>query len=78
MVQIGETVDEGWELGARLGQGSEFSLLLSKVALSVSVLSAEGASIIQGVSVLTFMLSSVWVVRRYSTPISSKEEFESS
>ncbi len=77
MVQIGEALDEGWELGSRLGQGSEFSLLLSKVALSAGVLSFEGASIIQGVAVLSFIVSSFMVVRYFATPIASKADVES-
>jgi len=77
MVQVGETLDEGWELGSRLGQGSEFSLLLSKVALSAGVLGIEGASIIQGVAVLSFIVSSFIVVRYFPTSISAKVEIES-
>ena len=75
-VQVGETVGASWELGARLGQGSEFSLLLVNVALGSQILSAEAASLIQGVTVVSFILSSFWVVRYYQTPVNSKEEFE--
>lgn len=70
MAQVGETVPTGWELGARLGQGSEFSLLLVKVATDAGMLSISAASAIQGMTVLSFVLSSFWVVRYYVTPAS--------
>ncbi len=71
LVQVGEPVAQGWELGARLGQGSEFSLLLVKVSLSAGVLTLSAASLIQGFTVLSFIISSFYVVRYYPTPISS-------
>ena len=77
-VQVGEPVAQSWELGARLGQGSEFSLLLVKVALTAGVLSLQAASVIQGFTVLSFIISSFWVVRTYPTPISNVGETEPS
>ena len=76
LVQVGEPIDTGWEMGSRLGQGSEFSLLLVKVALASGIISMHAASVIQGVTVLTFVLSSYWVVRQYQTPISAMGELE--
>lgn len=75
--QVGETVPLSWELGVRLGQGSEFSLLLVKVAIGAGMLSAAAASVIQGVTVLSFILSSFWVVRYYVTPVSTTGDIES-
>ncbi|MCP8352002.1 cation:proton antiporter [Candidatus Synchoanobacter obligatus] len=72
MVQVGEPKPLGWELGSRLGQGSEFSLLMVKVAIGAGVLSAVGASVIQGFTVLSFILSSFYVVREYPTSVSSQ------
>lgn len=78
LVQVGETVPLSWELGERLGQGSEFSLLLVKVALDAGMVSLQAASVIQGVTVLSFILSSFWVVRHYVTPVSASVENETS
>ncbi len=57
------------EAGARLGQLSEFALLVSAMALSASVISADAAYTVQAATVLSFILSSYWVVARYPTPI---------
>jgi Kef-type K+ transport system membrane component KefB len=64
----GEPMETSWEVGYRLGQASEFSLLLSYVAAGV-LLSVEAAHIIQGATVLTLMISSYIVIFRYPSPI---------
>jgi len=64
-----ETSATAWEVGYRLGQMSEFSLLLSYVALSVGLLTVESAHIIQGATVLTLLVSSYLVIFRYPSPI---------
>ena len=61
------------EVGYRLGQASEFSLLLVFVAGS-ALLSAEAAHIVQGATVLTLLLSSYLVIFRYPSPIAVSEE----
>ena len=65
----GETKDTSWEIGFRLGQASEFSLLLSYVAVSAALLGTEAAHIIQGATVLTLVISSYLVIFRYPSPI---------
>jgi Kef-type K+ transport system membrane component KefB len=64
-----ETPETSWEVGYRLGQMSEFSLLLSYVALGTGLLSTEAALIIQGATVLTLLVSSYLVIFRYPSPI---------
>ena len=56
------------EVGRRLGQASEFSLLLVFVA-GATLLSAEAAHVVQGATVLTLLLSSYLVIFRYPSPI---------
>ncbi|UTC24756.1 cation:proton antiporter [Candidatus Comchoanobacter bicostacola] len=73
MARVGEPIDDSWELGFRLGQGSEFSLLLARISVANGVLGIEGTSIIQGVAIISFLVSSFWVVRRYATPIGAPE-----
>jgi Kef-type K+ transport system membrane component KefB len=65
----GETSDTAWESGYRLGQASEFSLLLSYVAASTALLGNEAAHVIQGATVLTLVLSTYAVIFRFPTPI---------
>ena len=56
------------EVGYRLGQASEFSLLLVFVA-GAALLSAEAAHVVKGATVLTLLLSSYLVIFRYPSPI---------
>ena len=60
------------EVGFRLGQASEFSLLLVFVA-GTALLSAEAAHVVQGATVITLLLSSYLVVFRYPSPIAVSE-----
>lgn len=69
---IGEQPHVASELGSRLGQASEFSLLISVSALGSGLISVYTSYLIQTVVVLTFILSTYWVVYRYPTPISSR------
>lgn len=64
-----ETGAMGWEVGYRLGQMSEFSLLLSYLAGSAALMSPEAAHVIQGATVLTLLVSSYLVIFRYPSPI---------
>ncbi len=66
----GESSELSRELAVRLAQSSEFSLLVVFAALSVGLLSAEGAMVIQITTMVTFIVSTYWVVLRYPTPIS--------
>jgi Kef-type K+ transport system membrane component KefB len=70
---IGENKRFSMELGVRLGQGSEFSLLLAYSALAAGLIDVRASYLIQMVVMLTFILSTYWVVLRYRTPISSTE-----
>ncbi|MDD2598490.1 MAG: cation:proton antiporter [Kiritimatiellae bacterium] len=66
----GESIELSRELSVRLAQSSEFSLLVVFTALSAGGLSSERAMVIQVVTIVTFILSTYWVVLRYPTPIS--------
>ena len=71
--QFKEQGSLAWEVGFRLGQISEFSLLLALLAGQASLLSEGAITTIQTVAVLTFILSSYVVVLRYPTPIALDE-----
>jgi len=57
------------EIGVRLGQGSEFSLLLANLALKSALITNKTAYLIQASTLITFIVSSYWVVWSYPTPI---------
>jgi Kef-type K+ transport system membrane component KefB len=68
-----ESASVAWETGARLGQASEFSLLVAYLATSLALISEEASHILQGATVLTFLLSTYLVIFRYPSPIAVSE-----
>jgi len=64
-----ETARMAGETGARLGQISEFSLLVVVVAGNLSLINERAALLVQSATILSFVGSSFWIVRRYPTPI---------
>jgi Kef-type K+ transport system membrane component KefB len=63
-----------WDLGFRLGQVSEFSLLIAYVAASGAVISSQASLLIQATTIVTFVASSYIVVLNYPTPIAISDE----
>ncbi len=59
------------ELGFRLGQASEFSLLVTYMALTSAVISNRTAYLIQLTTVITFIVSTYIVTGKFTTPIAS-------
>ena len=57
------------QAGVRLGQVSEFSLLIALLALEVKLISEHAAYLIQIATLLTFIISSYYIVLHYPTPI---------
>lgn len=70
----GETPERSTEIGTRLGQVSEFSLLIAVLALELSIISDEASSLIQLATLLTFIVSSYIIVKRYPTPIAINDK----
>ena len=62
-----------WNLGLRLGQCSEFALLIAFLGLSKSILSAPAATLIQTTTVVTLLVSSYLVVLTLPNPIAIRE-----
>jgi len=67
--RTGESEKRSHEVGYRLGQMSEFSLLLAVLAFENGVIGAEASYLIQLSTLLTFLVSSYLVVMRFPTPI---------
>ena len=58
-----------WDLGFRLGQASEFSLLIAYVAAGAALISEQASLLIQATTIITLLASSYIVVLNYPTPI---------
>ena len=65
----GEKKASSWEVGYRLGQASEFSLLVSYIAVTNQLLGDAAALVLQLATVLTLVASSYLVIFRYPSPI---------
>jgi Kef-type K+ transport system membrane component KefB len=65
----GEASGRSREVGVRLGQISEFSLLIAVLALDSGIIGHQASYLIQVSTLLTFIASSYWIVMRYPTPI---------
>ena len=65
--------ETSWEVGFRLGQTSEFSILLAALALSTQLISEAAAMLIQATAIVTFVTSSYLVVWYFKSPIAIKD-----
>lgn len=70
---IGEAPKVANEVGLRLGQASEFSLLVAGLAVSFSIISDVASYLVQATTIITFVLSSYAVVLWYPTPMGTSE-----
>ena len=66
-----------WDAGLRLGQISEFSLLIAFVATQSGVIGEIASLTIQGAAILTFLVSSYIVVLFCPTPIAINPKLRS-
>ncbi len=76
LVRSGEKKTVAKEVGVRLGQGSEFSLLVASIALSTKLISEVASNLIHATTILTFIVSSYLVVLKYPTPIALSEKMQ--
>lgn len=65
----GETASFSQEVGVRLAQISEFALFIAVLAHEGNVIGKQASYLIQVATLLTFFISSYWVMLRYPTPI---------
>lgn len=73
-MRVGESKAFSQEVGIRLGQLSEFSLLIAILAFNFGYITNRAAQFIQLVTILTFVFSSYIVILRYPTPIGMTEK----
>ena len=67
--KVSETNKLGWETGYRLGQMSEFSLLIILVALNSGLVTGSAVDFVQLATLVTFIGSTYAIVLRYPTPV---------
>ncbi|WP_283786514.1 cation:proton antiporter [Bermanella sp. WJH001] len=58
-----------WDIGFRLGQISEFSLLIAYLAIASNLIGENAAHTIQATAVITFIVSTYIVIFKYPNPI---------
>ena len=61
------------EVGVRLGQMSEFSILIAVLAADTERIGAHAATLIQLATILTFVVSPYVTILRYPTPVALSE-----
>lgn len=66
---VSERRELAWDLGFRLGQASEFSLLIAYIALDAGLIALNTSLTIQAATIITLLVSSYIVVFNYPTPI---------
>jgi Kef-type K+ transport system membrane component KefB len=76
--RLGASSPVSREVAVRLGQSSEFSLLVAYWAVtSTPALIGHSANyLIQAMTILTFIVSCYWVVLRYPTPLSFSDRLK--
>jgi predicted Kef-type K+ transport protein len=74
LIQTGDSRVRASEIGFRLGQMSEFSMLVGALALDLAVIGKPAALSIQLATILTFVVSSYLVVLRFPTPIAISDD----
>ena len=69
-----ETEALAWDIGFRLGQNSEFSLMIAYLAFNTGLIGSHTSHLIQGTAILTFLVSSYIVVLNFPTPIAINDK----
>jgi len=74
LLRSGETKQRATEVGFRLGQSSEFSLLIAYLATDMAVIGTDAANLIQLATLITFLVSPYLIVLRYPTPMAVSDK----
>ncbi len=74
LVRAGESKTRAGEIGIRLGQGSEFTLLIAVLALETGVVGGRAAHLIELTTIFSMMVSMYLIVWRYPTPIAVRDD----
>lgn len=74
LARSGEDKPQSWEIGVRLSQTSEFSLLIASLAAMEQVIQPVTSYTIVATTILTFIASCYWVTFRYPTPLAATDK----
>jgi Kef-type K+ transport system membrane component KefB len=74
LMHTAESEDLAWETGWRLGQMSEFALLIAFLALDLGLASPNAVYLIEMATIMTFVGSTYLIVLRYPTPIAVSDK----
>jgi Kef-type K+ transport system membrane component KefB len=69
-----DTSERSTEVAMRLGQMSEFSLLIAVMATELAIIRSEVSYLIQIATLASFVFSSYYIVARYPTPIALNDK----
>ena len=69
-----ETDNLAWDIGFRLGQNSEFSLMIAYLAFNTGLIGSHSSHLIQATAILTFLVSSYIVVLNFPSPIAISDK----
>jgi Kef-type K+ transport system membrane component KefB len=67
--KLSESNHLAWDIGYRLGQISEFSLLVTFIAQSTGLLSEKATVLVQSTAIATFAISSYIIIFNFQNPI---------
>ena len=70
----GEAAKLSLEVGVRLGQISEFSLLIALLAFETGLIGARASSLVQTATLLSFIASTYYIVMNYPTPVAVSDK----
>jgi Kef-type K+ transport system membrane component KefB len=70
----GEVKQVSREIGVRLGQMSEFSLLVIYMAAKMNLIEAQARNMVEGAVIITFIVSCYWTVLWYPTPLAISDK----
>lgn len=74
LTRSGEEKGQAIETGVRLGQASEFSLLIAVLAVDMALIGTQAAYLIQVCTLITFIVSSYLTVLRFPTPVAVSDK----
>ena len=74
LYRSGEVKEISWEIGVRLGQMSEFSLLVIYLALETNLFPPTTSYMVEAAIIITFIVSCYWTVMRYPTPLAATDQ----
>jgi Kef-type K+ transport system membrane component KefB len=72
--RMSETKGLAWDVGCRLGQIGEFSLLVGYLAVAQGLLGKDASHLIQATVIITLLLSSYIVIFNYPNPIAISDK----